>query len=61
MENNKHTKSFNEQQENSINSDVMELLSYEEMKMVKKGKKHWEMDILNNEHGGYVSSETLKT
>ena len=34
-------------------------LSNEELKMIEKGQKHWDMDVLNKEEGGYVRSETI--
>ena len=41
-------------------SDVFKSLCVEEQEMIEKGKKHWNLDILNKRRGGYVGSETIK-
>jgi len=51
---------FNEHQENLNTSDVIKSLSVEEIEMIERGKKHWDMDVLNKRHGGFVDSKTIK-
>lgn len=41
-------------------SDILVSLSDEELKMIEKGKKHWNMDSLSKKSGGYVKSDTIK-
>ncbi len=36
-------------------------LNIEEIKMIKKGQKHWKnMNVLNENKGGYIDSSTIK-
>ena len=59
----KHIKTqqqLNEASENLNISDVMKSLSVEEQEMIKKGKKHWSLDILSKRRCGYVDSRTIK-
>ena len=52
----KFNEKFNETKENNPNYS----LSDSELEMIEKGKKHWELDILKREKGGYLGSETIK-
>lgn len=39
----------------------LESLSIEEIEMIEKGKNHWKsMDVLTNQRGGYITSDTIK-
>ena len=42
--------------------NILETFSDSELLMIEKGKKHWtNLEILKNEKGGYIKSETIKS
>lgn len=56
----KHIKTPQELNEKSENMNIDNKLSEEEQQMIQKGKKHWDMEILQKRRGGHVDSKTIK-